>query len=236
VCSQNAIEWYEGSDGCSIWREDLLNVDQLADDTTDGRDFYLRLAAFEILSKRKDSRIKWWKWIILALAVPMTLLVAVGFFYCLWRRKSQNKGEDLVLFDLGISIGAANCKVNEAGKSRTGKTKEVDLPLFSFASVSAATDNFSDANKIGEGGFGPVYKGKLQKGYEVAVKTLSRKSSQGLQELQNEAMLIAKLQHNNLVRLLGCCIEKDEKILIHEYMPNKSLDLFLFDPIKIRDT
>ncbi|KAH7844967.1 hypothetical protein Vadar_033773 [Vaccinium darrowii] len=162
-CSCSAYT-YEGSDGCSIWCEDLLNVDQLADDTTDGRDFYLRLAASEILSKRKDSRIKWWKWIILALAVPMTLLVAVGFFYCLWRRKSQNKGEDLVLFDLGISIGAANCKVNEVGKSCTGKAKVVDLPLFSFASVSTATDNFSDANKLGEGGFGPVYKGKLQKG------------------------------------------------------------------------
>ncbi|KAH7842183.1 hypothetical protein Vadar_002389 [Vaccinium darrowii] len=162
-CSCSAYT-YDYSDGCSIWRENLSNADQLTDDTTDGRDFYLRLAASEFLGERKDSRIKWRKWIILALAVPMMLLVTVGFLYCLWRRKSRNRGEDLVLFDLGTSIGAANCKLNDAGKSDAGKTKEVDFPLFSFASVCAATDNFSDTNKLGKGGFGSVYKGKLLKG------------------------------------------------------------------------
>ncbi|KAI8557709.1 hypothetical protein RHMOL_Rhmol04G0030800 [Rhododendron molle] len=237
-CSCSAYA-YDGNDWCSIWREELMNVLQLTDNDTEGRDFYLRLSASESLSEGKvlltpiaDSRMKRWKWIILALGVPIALLAAVSFFYCLRKRKSQNKGEDLVLFDIGTSTEAANCKLNEAGKSRTCKKKDVDLPLFSFASVSAATDNFSEANKLGEGGFGPVYKGKLLTGYEVAVKRLSRKSGQGLEELQNEAMLIAKLQHNNLVRLLGCCIEKDEKILIYENMPNKSLDFFLFDPIK----
>ncbi|KAH9651432.1 G-type lectin S-receptor-like serine/threonine-protein kinase [Citrus sinensis] len=95
-----------------------------------------------------------------------------------------------------------------------------------------ATDNFSEENKLGEGGFGPVYKGKLLNGEEVAVKRLSSKSGQGLEEFKNEMMLIAKLQHRNLVRLFGCCIEQGEKISIYEYMANKSLDFFIFDPAR----
>ncbi|TYI23122.1 hypothetical protein ES332_A06G141900v1 [Gossypium tomentosum] len=81
----------------------------------------------------------------------------------------------------------------------------------------------------GQGGFGPVYKGTLADGKEIAVKKLSRTSGQGLLDFKNEVMLIAKLQHRNLVRLLGCCLEKNEKLLVYEFMPNKSLDVFLFD-------
>ncbi|CAI0550200.1 unnamed protein product [Linum tenue] len=109
-----------------------------------------------------------------------------------------------------------------------GQNNDTQLSFSSLKDVLVATDNFSEANKLGEGGFGPVYKGKLSGDQEVAMKRLSKKSGQGLEEFMNELRLIAKLQHTYLVRLLGCCVERDEKILIYEYMPNRSLDKFLF--------
>ncbi|KAH9611861.1 hypothetical protein KSS87_019540, partial [Heliosperma pusillum] len=104
-----------------------------------------------------------------------------------------------------------------------------DLPLFEFTKLENATDNFTEINKLGRGGFGIVYKGTLQDGQEVAVKRLSKLSGQGLTEFMTEVLVISKLQHRNLVRLLGCCVEGEEKLLVYEYMPNKSLDALLFD-------
>eukprot|EP01018_Ginkgo_biloba_P040466 Gb_31433 [translate_table: standard] len=95
-----------------------------------------------------------------------------------------------------------------------------------------ATDNFNKDNKLGEGGFGPVYKGRISDGTEVAVKMLSVRSMQGKREFMNEVKLVAKIQHRNLVRILGCCSDGPEKLLVYEYLPNKSLDTFLFDPEK----
>ncbi|KAL1289333.1 hypothetical protein AAHE18_20G049800 [Arachis hypogaea] len=106
------------------------------------------------------------------------------------------------------------------------------LSQFEFEKLAIATDNFHLANKLGQGGFGLVYRGTLEDGLEVAVKRLSRASCQGLEEFMNEVLVISKLQHRNLVRLLGCCVEGDEKILVYEYMPNKSLDAYLFDSCK----
>ncbi|XP_033143833.1 cysteine-rich receptor-like protein kinase 11 isoform X4 [Brassica rapa] len=103
---------------------------------------------------------------------------------------------------------------------------------YDFKTIEAATNKFSRSNKLGEGGFGEVYKGTLSNGTEVAVKRLSKNSGQGIREFKNEAVLVSKLQHRNLVRLLGFCLEGDEKILIYEFVPNKSLNHFLFDPEK----
>ncbi|MED6221081.1 hypothetical protein PIB30_051038 [Stylosanthes scabra] len=114
------------------------------------------------------------------------------------------------------------------------RQKVTDLPTFDFSVLVKATGNFSCSNKIGEGGFGSVYKGTLTNGEELAVKRLSKKSKQGLEEFKNEVVLIAKLQHRNLVKLLGCCIQGEEKILVYEYMPNKSLDYFVFDEVRKR--
>ncbi|KAH9615138.1 hypothetical protein KSS87_002441 [Heliosperma pusillum] len=107
-----------------------------------------------------------------------------------------------------------------------------DSLQYEFTTLQAATNNFSKDNKIGRGGFGVVYKGILPDGREVAVKRLSQGSGQGDKEFKNEVVLLAKLQHRNLVRLLGFCLAEDEALLVYEYVPNKSLDYFLFDTKK----
>ncbi|KAK4588158.1 hypothetical protein RGQ29_019235 [Quercus rubra] len=115
--------------------------------------------------------------------------------------------------------------------------REVEIPdveslQFDMDTIEAATNKFSDDNKIGEGGFGAVYKGTFPNGEQIAVKRLSVRSGQGAVEFKNEVVLVFKLQHRNLVRLLGFCLEGEDKLLIYEYVPNKSLDHFLFEPAK----
>ncbi|CAA7409043.1 unnamed protein product [Spirodela intermedia] len=102
-----------------------------------------------------------------------------------------------------------------------------DLPFFDFRTVASGTKKISDDNKIGEGGFGTVYKGTLKDGRDIAVKRLSWASAQGVREFMNEVKLMVNLQHKNLVRMLGCCVRDNEKMLIYEYMPNKSLKTFI---------
>ncbi|MFS8015400.1 putative protein kinase RLK-Pelle-DLSV family [Helianthus anomalus] len=103
---------------------------------------------------------------------------------------------------------------------------------YSFGIIKAATNDFSENNKLGQGGFGLVYKGKLQNGQEIAVKRLSRDSGQGEQEFKNEVLLLARLQHRNLVRLLGFSLEGSERPLMYEFVQNASLGKFIFNPIK----
>ncbi|KAL7242680.1 hypothetical protein ACSBR1_015128 [Camellia fascicularis] len=99
---------------------------------------------------------------------------------------------------------------------------------YNFNTIRIATNNFSDANKLGQGGFGAVYKGRFPNGKEIAVKRLYKNSSQGELEFKNEVMLLAKLQHRNLVKLLGFGLERTEKILIYEFITNLSLNHFIF--------
>ncbi|CAN7109528.1 unnamed protein product [Brassica rapa subsp. narinosa] len=149
--------------------------------------------------------------VVAAITVPTVvtgfILLVLGVFLC-WRRKAVQRTQ--VESDSDIS---------------TPHSSQYD-----FKSIEVATNKFSRSNKLGEGGFGEVYKGMLSNGTEVAVKRLSEKSGQGIREFKNEAVLVSKLLHRNLVRLLGFCLEGEEKILIYEFVPNKSLDYFLFDP------
>ncbi|KAJ0641895.1 putative protein kinase RLK-Pelle-DLSV family [Helianthus annuus] len=99
---------------------------------------------------------------------------------------------------------------------------------YNFSTIKAATNDFSENNKLGRGGFGVVYKGKLIDGTEIAVKRLVGNSQQGDIEFKNEVLLVLKLRHRNLVRLLGFSIEGKERLLIYEFLPNASLDRFVF--------
>ncbi|KAG7964076.1 hypothetical protein I3843_09G150400 [Carya illinoinensis] len=145
-------------------------------------------------------------------------------------REYNEVGQDLYIrmaaSDLAQQLGVNNVSLDY---NTSAAEEDQALPLFDIYAIATATNNFSFTNKIGEGGFGPVYKGVLPTGQQIAVKRLSKESGQGLKEFKNEVVLIAKLQHRNLVRLLGCSIHGEDKMLVYEYMANRSLDLYIFN-------
>ncbi|XP_045787092.1 cysteine-rich receptor-like protein kinase 29 isoform X2 [Trifolium pratense] len=143
----------------------------------------------------------------------------------------------LVLLNLITCICLRRNRHSMAGSNLEEIEDDDDIEIaeslqFNFGTIEVATNNFSEANKLGHGGFGVVYQGKLSSGQVIAVKRLSIDSGQGDIEFKNEVLLLAKLQHRNLVKLLGFCLERKERLLIYEFVPNKSLDYFIFDPIK----
>ncbi|XP_016648803.1 PREDICTED: cysteine-rich receptor-like protein kinase 10 isoform X1 [Prunus mume] len=160
-------------------------------------------------------------WVITIVSACLAILL-LGSCVCLTKRRNQKRNSD--------NLGPNALLPDQSFKGRNSKAQE--YPYISLASIHVATDKFSDSNKLGEGGFGPVYKGILSDGKEVAIKRLSSCSEQGAEEFTNEVLLILKLQHKNLVRLLGFCVDGEEKLLVYEYMPNSSLDVFLFDSKK----
>ncbi|XP_058183267.1 probable LRR receptor-like serine/threonine-protein kinase At1g56140 isoform X5 [Rhododendron vialii] len=98
----------------------------------------------------------------------------------------------------------------------------------SYAELKAATKDFNPTNKLGEGGFGPVFKGTLNDGRVIAVKQLSVASHQGKDQFVAEIATTSAVQHRNLVKLYGCCIEGNKRLIVYEYLENKSLDQALF--------
>ncbi|KAK7312933.1 hypothetical protein VNO77_37197 [Canavalia gladiata] len=194
--------------GCVMWFGDLIDIRQF---DTDGQDLYVRMDASEL--GKEDGRKKEVKIIVATTIVTISVMLFIGCYriYVVRRRITENSQ---ILFD---------------DQNRGGSEDDVDLPLLDHSTVISATDNFSIKNKIGEGGFGPVYKGRLVNGQEFAVKRLSKSSGQGMIEFKNEVKLIAKLQHRNLVKLLGCCIQEQDRMLVYEYMTNRSLDRWIFD-------
>ncbi|XP_030928795.1 G-type lectin S-receptor-like serine/threonine-protein kinase At4g03230 isoform X2 [Quercus lobata] len=171
---------------------------------------------------------------IIPVITATLMVIACCYLYYLRRRKVANRqvnrkrNQGNTTFRLYESERSVKDLI-DSDQFREDDKKGIDVPFFNLKSILVATDYFSDTKKLGQGGFGPVYKGTFPRGQEIAIKRLSSGSGQGLEEFKNEVVLIAKLQHRNLVRLLGYCIEGDEKMLLYEYMPNKSLDSFLFD-------
>ncbi|PRQ31309.1 putative protein kinase RLK-Pelle-DLSV family [Rosa chinensis] len=135
----------------------------------------------------------------------------------------------LAFLILGI-LWWKGCLDSMTSRGKAHRGLDVQTGFFTFKQIQAATNNFALENKIGEGGFGSVYKGVLLDGTIVAVKQLSSKSKQGNREFVNEIGLISSLQHPNLVRLYGSCIEANELLLVYEYMENNSLAHALFGP------
>ncbi|XP_010247751.1 PREDICTED: G-type lectin S-receptor-like serine/threonine-protein kinase RKS1 [Nelumbo nucifera] len=209
--------------GCMSWYGELMDIRHYSDG---GQDLYVRVA------RRNSKGFNKRRMLVALLTVPVILLAFILCCYYLLQKRQRKVTTKMqphqeLLFNSNANPEEFKSSFVAAELQEAEINSE--LSFFDLSVVVAATDNFSSSNKLGQGGFGPVYKGRLSNGQEIAVKRLSKYSGQGIVEFKNEVMLIAKLQHRNLVRLLGCCIQDEEKMLIYEYMPNKSLDYFLFD-------
>ncbi|KAL6283180.1 hypothetical protein ACE6H2_014109 [Prunus campanulata] len=181
-----------------------------------------------VLTKSSRRNARKWIWIGTAIAAALLVMVLCILSYLLRRKLFSGETNPMIENELLELMESYRSTGDVNGLQNDGKLGN-NLTVFSYASVVAATTDFSEENKLGQGGFGPVYKGKLLTGREIAVKRLSRCSGQGTLEFKNELILISELQHTNLVQLFGFCIHGEERILIYAYMPNKSLDYFLFD-------
>ncbi|GMN19262.1 hypothetical protein TIFTF001_046929 [Ficus carica] len=217
-CSCSACAYVNGI-GCLIWSEGFFDIQEFA---VGGEDFFLRLAPEELVGGQNNKNI------IIIIVATVSCVVTLGAILLIgWHRRRAKKKRNIEDTTEELHF----VKTNGDLKSTLKFTEQHDpseLSIVDFNSIFVATDYFNTKNKLGQGGFGPVYKGILQDGTEIAVKRLSSSSGQGVEEFKNEMILISKLQHRNLVRLLGCCIENEERLLIYDFMPNKSLDNFIF--------
>ncbi|CAL5367325.1 unnamed protein product [Camellia sinensis] len=144
--------------------------------------------------------------IILVVAVVVAFILVVGVVLGVrWRRKRDDKMEKTMMME-------EECYEDNGFR----------FFLYDLDVLVAATDNFSSTNRLGGGGFGSVYRGRVHSGEEIAVKKLTAGSTQGMKEFLNEVKLLQKIQHRNLVWLLGCCVQAKELMLVYEYLTRAS--------------
>ncbi|XP_055826664.1 G-type lectin S-receptor-like serine/threonine-protein kinase At1g11410 isoform X2 [Solanum dulcamara] len=217
-----------GGIGCITWYGDLIDTREFTDG---GQDLYIRVSASTLAQFLKNNGHHRKRTIAIVTVCISAMLIALSFACCLVIRKRRRDKEDQFTSLNTLKRNLASYE-NSSRCNEMDGSEQVDVLIFDLSTIISSTDDFSDANKLGEGGFGSVYKGQLNNGQEIAVKRLSKNSGQGVEEFKNEVTLIARVQHRNLVRLLGCCIQRGEKMLIYEYLPNKGLDSFIFDKTK----
>ncbi|XP_065624431.1 probable LRR receptor-like serine/threonine-protein kinase At1g56130 isoform X1 [Quercus suber] len=170
-------------------------------------DFVSNVTGIPLSNRGKKSRLG----LIVGIAVPVGVVSLIFIFAVFYmKRKPQHNNEDELL---GIVLRPST---------------------FSYAELRSATEDFNPSKKLGEGGFGPVFKGTLSDGRIVAVKQLSVASHQGKRQFVTEISTISAVQHCNLVKLYGCCIEGERRLLVYEYLENGSLDQALFGKSKLR--
>ncbi|KAI9385211.1 hypothetical protein POPTR_011G038800v4 [Populus trichocarpa] len=220
-CSCVACSYYNGF-GCMAWTGNLIDIQKFSEG---GTDLNIRLASTELDNKRNMK-------VIISMAVIVGAIAICICVFLSWKWMATHRERKLISEET-LSFKTREAQETVFDGNSPENVKEVKLePLFKLKILETATNNFDISKKLGQGGFGAVYRGKLPDGLEIAVKRLSRTSGQGLEELMNEVVVISKLQHRNLVRLLGCCVEGEEMMLVYEYLPNKSLDAFLFDSLR----
>ncbi|XP_012571988.3 G-type lectin S-receptor-like serine/threonine-protein kinase At2g19130 [Cicer arietinum] len=187
------------SNGCSIWIGDLINMQQLSSDDSSGQTLYLKLAASEIRDTSKHHNgVVIMIGGVVGAVVGIGILLALLWFVMLRRRKRM-----LVM----------------------GRLLEGFMVEFGYRDLQNATNNFSE--KLGGGGFGSVFKGALTDSSMVAVKKLEG-VSQGERQFRTKVSTVGTMKHVNLVRLRGFCSEGTKRLLVYDYMPNRSLDFHLF--------
>ncbi|XP_076899420.1 receptor-like serine/threonine-protein kinase SD1-8 [Bidens hawaiensis] len=214
------VDVYGNGSKCVVWIGDLVDLKNFPDGGD--QQIFIRMAHAELQSianaKRKRATVK----IVSVISIIVVLLLSGGVIWYLGRIVRHRRHDKIV----------RSSKAQQSGSFRYVEDDQdsgFQLPLYDLETIFLACNDFSERNKIGQGGFGSVYRGVLANGQEIAVKRLVEKSIHGVEELKNEIILIAKLQHQNLVKLKGCFIEGEETMLIYEYLPNKSLNNFIYD-------
>lgn len=183
--------------------------------------------------------------------LKMCVLIRFGLFIFPNKHTLYNTGVVVVIVIATVSVGAVVavgamfgvyiCNQRKIQKKRKGcgeaeryvKSLHDSSLNFKYTTLEKATGCFDEANKLGEGGFGSVYKGVMADGREIAVKRLYFNNKHRAADFYNEVKIISTVEHKNLVRLLGCSCSGPESLLVYEYLPNKSLDRFIFGKLLV---